>query len=331
MSKIFKWLFFAVVMIAIFGGVGYWYVERAGSVRNYSVTRVFRGNVTQTVFAMGDVLSPGGVDLSFKTSGKVTYIGANVGDRVAAGQRIAEIDLGSLKQQIQRAKADIVFQTATLNDMRSTRNKTTFSKEQRDAQRANVESSQFALAALEEQQSELVLYAPKDGIVLRKNFHEGEFVTAGQTVFSLAGENDREIQARVPEAAINKVAIGQTATAIFDALPQEKFQLDVTEIEPDATIIQGNRYYFVKLHLQKEDTRIKNGMSPEIHIATAFRENTLMLPASAFHRGENGVSVDVIQPDQETIRSVNVKTGLQGDKGLVEVLSGVSDGDPIAF
>ncbi len=331
MLRIFKYSILLVILSLLAFGGGYYYIQQKYALPNYPTIPVLKRNMTQTVFAVGTVRSSGEMDLSFKTGGKIISMGVNVGDRVVAGQKIAEIDTGSLKQQIQQARASIAFQLRTLEDMKLYKNKETFSKEQRKAQEANVENAQFALAALEEQVKDTAMYALRGGIITRKNFEIGESVVANQVVVSLSGEKDLEVQARIPEAAINKVVVGQEAFATFDALPDERISLRVLEIEPNSTVLQGNNYYFVKLALPNQNPRIRNGMSPDIHIATATRENVLVLPVSALKGTVSKRFVDVLQGDHITIRSVDITTGMRGDGGLVEILSGVSAGDLIVL
>ncbi len=331
MWKIFKYSILLVLLSLIGFGGGYYYIQKQYALPYYPTTMVLKRDMTQTVFAVGDVVSSGEMDLSFKTDGRIVFMGVKVGDRVVAGQKIAEIDTGTLKQQIQQATASIAFQSRTLEDMKLYKNKNTFSKEQKEAQKANVDNARFALSVLEEELKNTVLYAVKDGIITKKYFDIGESVTANQVVVSLSGEKDLEIRARVPEAAINKVVVGQEAVATFDALPDEKIKLRVLEIEPNATILQGNHYYLVKLALPNQDPRIRNGMSPDIHIATATREHVLTIPVSALKGSGSNRFVDVLQPDRVTIQSVDIVTGLRGDGGIVEVLSGVSAGDLIVL
>lgn len=331
MWKIFKYSILLVLLSLIGFGGGYYYIQKQYALPYYPTTMVLKRDMTQTVFAVGDVVSSGEMDLSFKTDGRIILMGVKVGDRVVAGQKIAEIDTGTLKQQIQQATASIAFQSRTLEDMQLYKNKKIFSKEQREAQKANVDNARFALSVLEEELKNTVLYAVKDGIITKKYFDIGESVTANQVVVSLSGEKDLEIRARVPEAAINKVVVGQEAVATFDALPDEKIKLRVLEIEPNATILQGNHYYLVKLALPNQDPRIRNGMSPDIHIATATREHVLTIPVSALKGSGSNRFVDVLQPDRVTIQSVDIVTGLRGDGGIVEVLSGVSAGDLIVL
>ena len=331
MSKISKYFILLVVVFLVAFGGWYYYMQKKYALPYYPTTVVLRRDMTQTVFAVGDVVSSGEMDLSFKTDGRLVLMSVKVGDRVVAGQKIAEIEIGSLQQQIQQAKSSIAFQSRTLEDMQLYKNKKIFSKEQREAQKANVDNARFALAALEEQVKDTGLYALRDGLVTKKNFDIGESIVANQVVVSLSGEKDLEVKARVPEAAINKVVVGQEAIATFDALPGERVRLRVLEIEPNVTILQGNHYYLVKLALPNQDPRIRNGMSPDIYISTATREDVLTLPVSALKGNGGKRHVDVLQPDWKTIQSVDIVTGLRGDGGIVEVISGVSAGDLIVL
>ncbi|MFZ1720101.1 MAG: efflux RND transporter periplasmic adaptor subunit [Candidatus Moraniibacteriota bacterium] len=331
MWKILKYSIFLVVLSLLAFGGGYYYIQKKYALPYYPTVPALKKDMTQTVFAVGDVVSSGEMDLSFKTDGRIILMGVKVGDRVVTGQKIAEIDTGTLKQQIQQATASIAFQSRTLEDMQLYKNKKIFSKEQREAQKANVDNARFALSVLEEELKNTVLYAVKDGIITKKYFDTGESVSANQVVVSLSGEKDLEVRARVPEAAINKVVVGQEAVATFDALPEERIKLRVLEIEPNATILQGNHYYLVKLALPNQDSRIRNGMSPDIHIATAMRKDVLVLPVSALKGGVGKRHVDVLQPDRQSVRSVDIVTGLRGDGGMIEIVSGVSAGDQIVL
>jgi macrolide-specific efflux system membrane fusion protein len=328
MLKIITRIFWGLLFVAVLWG-GYAYIQMKRSIQHEAVAVVKRGDVIQTVFAMADVVSAGSVDLSFKIDGKVVFMGVRVGEKVRKGQKIAEIDTGTLEQQIRQAKENIAFQTSTLDNMKLYKNKDIFTKAQKEAQNANINSARSALSALKTQLDETILYAPADGLVTKKNFNVGEVVSAGSVVVSIAGENDLEVRARVPEAAINKVSVGQMALATFDALPNEKIELRVLEIEPDATVIQGNHYYLVKLQLPTQDSRIRNGMSPEIRIVTATRSGVLMIPISAIRLQDGEKFVEVLNADQQTTRMDGVTVGLQGDGGMLEVTHGISEGEQI--
>jgi HlyD family secretion protein len=173
------------------------------------------------------------------------------------------------------------------------------------------------------------IYSPIDGIVVRKNIQSGEYVSPGNVVVSVA-TTDLIVESKVPESDIAKVQVGQTAKITLDAFSDEDiFSAEITEIEPSATVIQDVVYYKIKLKLKDEDERIKPGMSANIDISTAERSGVLTVPARAIKTEGNKKYVEVLQTIDNMTKKVYVETGLEGDEGMVEVKSGLKEGEKV--
>jgi multidrug efflux pump subunit AcrA (membrane-fusion protein) len=123
--------------------------------------------------------------------------------------------------------------------------------------------------------------------------------------------------------------IGQKANITFDAFsPDEIFSATVSEIDPASTVIQDVVYYRIKLMLDNLDPRLKAGMSANIDIRPAEKDNVLTIPVRAIKDEDSGKFVDVLQADNTT-KHVKVTTGLAGDEGMVEVTSGLNGGEKV--
>ena len=84
--------------------------------------------------------------------------------------------------------------------------------------------AEAASAALELNDARLVrheLRAPITGTVLDVNFEAGEVVGAGSPVFTLADTKRPYVEVFVPESAISRVSLGQSARVRVDALQSE--------------------------------------------------------------------------------------------------------------
>lgn len=118
----------------------------------------------------------------------------------------------------------------------------------------------------------------------------------------------------------------------LDALtPNDIFKATVFEIDPAATNIQGVVYYRIKTKFDALDPRFKAGMSANVDIATAEKDNVIVIPQRAV-KTEDGTSkkyVDVLQADGLTTKKVYVQTGLQGNEGMIEITSGLSGGEKV--
>jgi len=168
--------------------------------------------------------------------------------------------------------------------------------------------------------------------VIKKYLEEGEMASVASPIVTISGEKGFEIKADIPESDIDKVKIGQKGEATFDAFDSDEiFYFNVSEIEPAATIIQDVVYYKVTFKMEKEDSRIKSGMSTDIDILTSERKNVLAVSNQAVKNDEGNRYVEVLEmkDEQKTTRKVDVKIGLRGDNGMTEIISGLNEGDEV--
>lgn len=314
-----------VLIIAIIGGVYYYKTKK--SVVTYTTQRAEKGKLVRTVAVTGEIKAPQEVDLSFKYSGRIESLLVSVGDRVEKGQKIAIIDKGVLLEQLTQAQREMDTQKRTLTDMK--KRDDTYNSAQKDAQRERIKKAEAAVAEIENKIGDTVLYAPLAGIVIRKSVEAGEMVAANAAVITLATEGDLEIKADISESDIINVFVGQKASVSLDALPaSEKLSAEVMEIEPAATVIQDVVYYKTRLKLASQDERLKIGMSADADINTAEKNDVVMIPLRAV-KNENGQDYVELLKAENVAEKVQVETGLRGDDGMVEIVSGLSGGEDV--
>jgi HlyD family secretion protein len=203
-----------------------------------------------------------------------------------------------------------------------------FAKNSRDASIASARAN-FDIANLNLAKAALV--SPVNGIITEVNNKSGEILGTGviKEAFSRVMSLDMIIESKVPESDIVKVKLGQHAKVTFDALtPEDIFEGEIIEIDPASTNVQGVVYYAIKLKLNNVDIRIKPGMSVNIDVATASKDNVVIAPMRAIKEEGSKKYVDVLLADNTT-KKVFVETGLQGDDGMVEVKSGLSGGEKV--
>ena len=211
-------------------------------------------------------------------------------------------------------------------------NRDTYSKDQRDAQRAVIERYKEAVNLVLRQIYETRLYAPISGTVIRKNFNVGENVAPNQAVYEIAGVGGMEIEADVPESDIVKIMTGQRAIAAFDAFSAgEEFAAEVTKIDPASTATLDVVYYKVRLKLKDEDARLKIGMTADIDIRTAEKDGIVSVPLRAVKEEGDRKYVEIVKTagEDQMTEKIYVETGLRGDDGLVEITSGLSGGEEV--
>lgn len=195
-----------------------------------------------------------------------------------------------------------------------------------DLQKARVAQNRAALQRAKAVLDQMTIKAPVDGIITRINYKVGEKTDLNKPVLSLLGNSGLEIEVDIPESDIAKIAVGQKAHITLDAFNEQKFEGHVTNIDLAETRISEVVYYRVKITFDQGDERIKPGMTANIDISTANVDNTLFIPARAIK--ENGGKYVEVLVNGEVIRK-NVETGLRGDGGLIEIVSGLSVGEEV--
>jgi RND family efflux transporter MFP subunit len=208
-----------------------------------------------------------------------------------------------------------------------------YTKDQRNAQKAAVQQAEIAVDEISKQFQYANLYAPISGIVVEKNANIGEIIQAGNPVIKIVREDEMRIEVRVPEVDIADVKIGQKASVKFDAYPENRrFEAEVAEIDPAPINIQNVTYYIVKMNLKNPDAGLKYGMGCTVYVETDRKDNTLMIPKGVIEKDGDKKFVTVLTDAKEkTVEKREIQTGLEGDDGMVEIISGLNDNDQIAI
>jgi HlyD family secretion protein len=144
MKKLLKSkLFWLVVIILVAFGI--WVSISLGGVDEtaYTTETAQTGALIQTVTATGEVESSNEIDLNFKTSGRLTILNVNEGDKVQSGQVLASIDTSGLSAQVSQYRANVSAAQADLE-----RIKAGSSVEEIDISREKVSKSRSDLNSL---------------------------------------------------------------------------------------------------------------------------------------------------------------------------------------
>lgn len=173
------------------------------------------------------------------------------------------------------------------------------------------------------------IYAPENGIVTSVEARVGEFASAATTLISIIADSLFEIEAKVPEADIAKVHLGDRAKITLDAYGNDAiFEAEVVAIDPAETIVDNVPTYKVTLYFAKNDPRIKSGMTANIDIATARKDGVIAIPQRAVIN-RDGEKFVIVVGESATTSEVRVATGLRGSDGTIEVTEGLNEGDVI--
>ncbi len=258
--------------------------------------------------------------------------------------KLAKLTLDTARANYEQAKdaLDVADQTADLAET-SAENKLNTSQAALDAAEsqfvkagkdANVASFEAAYETALVNLGKAALRAPANGIIKEMNFKVGEVLGGTISNINATGDFGKMIsfdfimEAKVPESDIAKIKIGQKAETVFDAFPaDEKFGATIVSIDPSATVVQDVVDYIVKFSMDKDDARFKDGMSADLDILVAQKQNVLMIPERAVKNVNGKNIVQILEKGKPIDREVNL--GMKGDEGMVEILSGLNEGETV--
>ncbi len=195
---------------------------------------------------------------------------------------------------------------------------------------AAVTSAQGQVAAAAASLENTIIRAPADGTITLVDIKVGEQATALQKVLVLQDVGNLHVEANVSEANIASLAPGQSVDFTFDALgPDRHFQGSLQTINPASTVVSGVVNYEVTASLENIPD-IKPGMTANMTVLTASIDSALAVPQRAVITRDGRQFVRVIDDQKKkTYHEVEAQTGLQADGGLVEILSGLSEGQEV--
>ena len=329
-KKLVKKIIYWIIFIAIAIIIGFLIWGNKNKKVDYTLTPVSKGTLTRTISANGEYLSKERADISFRISGPLTNIKVDVGDEVKKGQFLASVDTGTLTDKLEQAKKAVTIQKETLNYQKDKDD--LYTKDQRDAQRAAVKQAESVVDEISRQFQYAILTSPMSGKVAEKNISIGEIAQAGSPVITIIREDEMRIEAKIPEVDIAGVRVGQKASVKFDAYPEnQRFESTITEIDPTPVTVQNVVYYVVKMQVENPDAGLRYGMNCTIYDQTNRKDNALIIPRGVIEKEGNKQFVTILtDAEKKTVEKREVQTGLEGDDGMVEVVSGLKEGDQMA-
>ena len=233
--------------------------------------------------------------------------------------------INTYNQTVRSAEASLEQAKATLS-----LKKAPARPEDVDIAKAQMLSAQGQLDSALVTLNNTVLRAPASGTITAVDIRLGEQASATKEVMKLQNVGKLHAEAMVSEADIASVLVGQSIDNTFDALgPFDHFTSKVLVVNPASTVVSGVVNYKVIGSLENIPN-IKPGMTVNMTIQVAEKTGVLVAPSSAIVNRDNKRFVKIILDSKnKTYEEVEVKTGLEADNGLTEIVSGLSEGQEI--
>ena len=356
----------ATLLALIVAGTWYWWAAGPPPV-HYKTALVDRGPITAIVTATGTVNPVVSVQVGSQVSGKIAQLMADFNSVVTKGQVLATIDQQPFQARVSQSRASLKSGRGNLAKAKNMANQrkleldrmTSLRRQQfvsqadldlaatnfRDAQaqievaQAQVDQAVATLASAELDLGYTAIYSPVNGIVVSRNVDVGQTVAASfqtPTLFVIAQDlTQMQVNANVSESDIGGVAEGKPSSFRVDAYPKQFFEGTVTQVRNAPINIQNVVTYDVVITVDNRELKLKPGMTANVTIVTAKKENPLRVPNGALRFRMPAIPVDrkltqVWLMDQaKQVRQTEVATGI-ADSLFTEITEGtLKEGDQV--
>ncbi len=202
-----------------------------------------------------------------------------------------------------------------------------------DAALADIVSAQAQVDAANASLEKTILRAPADGTITRVDVKVGEVPDALKPIVVLQDVSNLYLEANINETSVALLSLEQPVAVTFDAFGSNKqYQAAVSSIDPSATIVDSIVNYKIKA-LLRDNENIRPGMTANMTISAAQLPQVLTVPGRALNRTPEGTyTVDVlVDARQKKTETRTVTIGLRGDGDVVEIKSGLADGDQVVW
>ncbi len=284
--------------------------------------------------------------LSFKVAGTVTSVPVQIGQRLGAGDLIAEIDAASYVLQQQQAEASLV--EAEANNRRATANyertKGLYANDNAsltdlETARAQAESSVAVVAAASKSLeiarlnvSYTQLRADTDCSIASVDVEVNENVNPGQLVSTVSCGDAYEVTLNLPESLIGNVSTYTPVSMRFGAIPGVVFEGEIAEI---AVASAGDSAAFpVVIRIFGSHPSLRSGLAADVtfQLDSATGQGVIVLPVSAVINDPDGTYAYIAEPGatpgEATISRRSIMLGELSQDG-VEVIDGIELGDRV--
>lgn len=194
-----------------------------------------------------------------------------------------------------------------------------------ESKRAARDKARYAITALENQRNDLILTAPRSGVIGYRQAEVGAIASAGQKLLSIVDNSKIYIDCAVSEQDIGQITLGMSANILVDSLGKS-YAGKIIFISP--AMMAGTHNFTVRIELDQSDESLKAGMFARTDIEVLLRPKTLFVPKEAIISLNGKDRIFVIDSENKASERI-VKLGLRNDAG-VEIIEGINEGDRVA-
>ena len=275
---------------------------------------VDRGDIENAVTAAGNLQPSEFVDVGAQVSGILEKLHVDVGDKVSAGQLLAEIDATVQLNRVEASRASLsaleaqqsareaALTLAQANADRQTRMLTEDATSQADFDQAintlaaaqsaliqlqsQIAQSKASLASDETTLSFSTISAPIEGTIISLTMKEGQTLNSSQqapTILRVADLSTMTVQGEVSEADVSKLKPGMDVYFTTLGGGTRRWYGKLRQILPKPVVLNNVVLYTALFDVENTDNTLLSDMTAQIFFVTASAQDVIRVPVAALN------------------------------------------------
>ena len=284
-----------------------------------AVEQVFVKEVPQLATYTSTVQAYVKNNIAPQMAGRITKINVEIGDKVAKGQILAEMD----KTQLLQAQLQLQNQAVELERLKTLYESGAISKSDYEAVELGYNVAKTQLENLEEN---TVLRSPVNGIVTARNYDAGDMYAMASPIYTVEQIKPVKLLVGISESDYSKVKKGDSVTITADAVPGKTFYGKVGKIYP--TIDPATRTFTAEVVVDNNYSTLRPGMFARVTVDFGSNNNVVIPDVAVVKQQGSGERFVYVLNADNTVTYKEVVLGRRMGTEY-EVLEGLSDGDRI--
>ncbi len=292
-----------------------------------ATTRELQNNIE----ALGNLRAYESIVITAKTTKTVTQIRFEDGQRVAKGTTLVEMTNAEETALMEEARLTAEEAKKQLDRTQSLAKTGAVSPSLLDQRTREYTASRARYNALQARYKDLIITAPFNGVVGIRDISVGSLVTPGQVITTLNDDSKMKLDFSVPAIYLRSLRIGLPIEAQSRDLGDKTFKGNIFSI--DNQIDESTRSIKVRAILENPGNELKQGLLMTVVVHADIRKSLVISEAALVPMGSNNF-VFVLLPNKDPKVSSWIAERRQiiiGQRyrGLVEVISGLREGDKV--
>ena len=297
--------------------------EKTVRVIPVSVDTVVTGEFARTVRATGTIIPSHEALISAGVNGQIEKLHVQVGDWLAAGDLILEIDPEFHQAQAEQAQAAYDKAKSDLDRNEKLYSTKDISDAVIEAARVQEKSALVALKSAQKQLGDARVRSPFRGWVASLPVELGSTVSNGVPMVTVVDIYEVKLQIGVSDKDVIHLKPGQKARISLDVYPEREFSGKVTAVGPQAKA--ESRLFPVEIAIQNtQDLALRGGMVATAEVEYERLKNAVLLPQDAITERSGETLVFTVE-NQVTHSRTPQLGGKEGEYYLV--LGGLKVGE----